>query len=173
MKMKCEKLLCSLAITLVCAYNALATNEGSPDQQIQTIKQQALELNRDLLLLEEELLFPNDSRLTVFLSVDIEDFFLLEAVDLSIDGRQVMHYLYTPQQLDALRRGGIHRLYMGNVKTGEHGIVAVFAGKGPEDRDYRWVSELTLEKTSGAQNLELKINDAAGLQQPEFVVKEW
>ena len=173
MKMKYEKLLCSLVITLVCACNALATNGGSLDQQIQAIKQQALELNRDLLLLEEELLFPNDSRLAVFLSVAVEGFFSLEAVTLSIDGRQVMHYLYTPQQLDALHRGGIHRLYMGNVQAGEHGILVVFTGKGPEDREYRRETEVTLEKTSGAQNLQLKINDSADLQQPEFDVKEW
>ena len=113
------------------------------------------------------------SRLAVFLSGDVEGFFSLEAVTLSIGGRQVMHYLYTPQQLDALRRGGIHRLYMGNVKAGEHGILVVFTGKGPEDREYRRATEVTLEKTRGAQNLQLKINDSADLQQPEFVVKEW
>ena len=173
MKMNCEKLLSLLLITLVCACNALANSGGSMDKQIQTIKQQALELNRDLLLLEEELLFPNDSRLAVFLSVEVEGFFSMEAVTLSIDGRQVMQFLYTPRQLDALRRGGIHRLYMGNVKAGEHGIVAVFTGRGPEDREYRRATEVTLEKTSDEQNLELKIYHSADLQQPEFVVKEW
>ena len=84
------------------------------------IKQQALELNRDLIILEEELLFPKDSRLAVFLSVDTANFLSLGEVALSIDGNQVTSYRYTQKELDALRRGGTHRLYIGNVKAGEH-----------------------------------------------------
>ncbi len=173
MKMKYEKLLCSLAFSLVCACAALAADEDSQDQSIQTIKQRILELNRDLLILEEELLFRNDSRLTVFLSLDVGNFFFLDAVNLSIDGNQVTHYLYTQQQLDALRRGGAHRLYIGNVKIGEHEIVAVFTGKGSGDRNYQGTTELTLKKTSGTRSLELKIIDSTDLQQPEFAVEEW
>jgi hypothetical protein len=173
MKMKCEKLLCSLAFGLLCAGAALAADEDSLDRNIQTIKQQALELNRDLLILEEELLFPGDSRLTVFLSLEVGDFFQLDAVTLQIDGEQVAHYLYTQPQLDALRRGGAQQLYLGNVKIGAHQIVAVFTGKGAEDRDYQGTTALTLEKRSGANNLELEIIESAGRQQPEFAVKQW
>lgn len=173
MKMNYEKLLCSLAFSLVCACAAVAADEDSRDQNIQTIKQQALELNRDLLILEEELVLPGDSRLTVFLSLDVGDFFSLNAVALNIDGNQMMHFLYTQQQLEALRSGGAHRLYMGNVKIGEHEIVAVFTGKGPEDRDYQGTTDLILKKTSGARSLELKIVGSSDPQQPEFAVKEW
>lgn len=150
-----------------------AEETRSLNQEVQSIKQQVLELNRDLFILEEELLFPSNTRLSVFLSLDVGEFFTLDAVKLSLDGSVVTHYLYTERQLSALQRGGVQRLYMGNIKSGEHEIVAVFTGKGPRGRDYRRATQLQIEKTSGAKNLELKIIDSTATQQPEFVVVEW
>jgi hypothetical protein len=174
-KMTIKTFLCSLlcSLLLVGGVAAQETETNSLDEEIQSIKQQTLALNRDLFILEEELLFPDDSRLAVFLSLDVGEFFSLDAVKLSIDGAQVTHYLYTAQQVNALTRGGVHRLYMGNVKSGAHEIVAVFTGKGPEGRDYRRATELIVDKTNGAKNLELKITDSTDRQQPEFTVKEW
>ncbi len=140
---------------------------------IQTIKQQTLELNRDLFILEEELLYPSDTQVSVFLSLDVGEFFKLDAVKLSIDGKVVSHYLYTDRQLSALRRGGVHRLFLGNLKSGEHEVVAVFTGFGPQGRDYRRATELKFDKQSGAKHLELKIVDATATRQPEFAVREW
>ena len=151
MKMIIKRLLCSLVCSLLLVGGAAAQQAGSLDQEIQSIKQQTLALNRDLFILEEELLFPDDSRLAVFLSLDVGEFFSLDAVKLSIDGAQVTHYLYTAQQVNALVRGGVHRLYMGNVKSGEHEIVAVFTGKGPQGRDYRRATELIVDKTNGSR----------------------
>lgn len=140
---------------------------------IQDIKQQTLELNRDLFILEEELLYPSDTQVSVFLSLDVGEFFKLDAVKLSIDGEVVTHYLYTDRQLSALRRGGVHRLFLGNLKSGEHELVAVFTGFGPKGRDYRRATELVFDKQSGAKHLELKIVDATATRQPEFAVREW
>jgi hypothetical protein len=109
----------------------------------------------------------------VFLSLDVGEFFSLDAVKLSVDGEVVSHYLYTERQVDALRRGGVHRLYMGNLKTGPHEVVAVFTGRGPQGRDYRRATSLDIDKTPGAKHLELQIVDAEALRQPEFRVKEW
>ena len=145
----------------------------SLDQEIQTIKQQVLELNRDLFILEEELLFPSNTRLSVFLSLDVGEYFALDAVKLSVDGEVVTHYLYTERQLDALQRGGVQRLFMGNIKSGQHEVVAVFTGRGPKGRDYRRATELQIDKTSAGKNLELKIIDSNDMRQPEFSVKEW
>ena len=62
---------------------------------------------------------------------------------------------------------------MGNLKSGEHEVVAVFTGKGPKGRDYRRGTELLIDKTTGAKHLELKITDSTAMSQPEFAVKEW
>ncbi len=151
------------------------SHESDPglSEQIQDIKQQTLELNRDLFILEEELLYPTNTQLAVYLSLDVGTFFALDAVKLSIDGAVVSNYLYTERQVDALQRGGIHRLYMGNLKTGDHEVVAVFTGRGPGGRDYRRATQLTLEKTAGARHLELQISDSEARQQPEFRIKAW
>lgn len=152
---------------------ATAQKSQSLEREVQDIKQQTLELNRDLFILEEELLFPSNTQLAVFLSMDVGEFFALDAVKLTIDGTVVTHYLYTEREISALLRGGVQRLYLGNLKAGEHEIVAVFNGKGPKGRDYRRGTQLKLEKTSGAKHLELKIIDSVAMQQPEFAVKEW
>jgi len=162
-----------LLLLLNVATPSLAQDRLSLDQEVQSIKQQVLELNRDLFILEEELLFPSNTRLSVFLSLDVGEFFTLDAVKLTLDGKVVTHYLYTERQLSALQRGGVHRLYMGNIKTGEHEVVAVFTGKGPKGRDYRRGTQLQIDKTDSGKNLELKIVDSTAIQQPEFRVKEW
>jgi hypothetical protein len=166
-------LACLLLIALTCALPVQAQKVASLDAQVQSIKQQVLELNRDLFILEEELLFPSNTRLSVFLSLDVGEYFALDAVKLSVDGTVVTNYLYTDRQLDALQRGGVQRLYMGNIKSGKHEVVAVFTGKGPSGRDYRRGTQLLLQKTAGAKSLELKITDASEKRQPEFTVKEW
>lgn len=142
-------------------------------QQVQNLKQQVLQLNRDLFILEEELLFPANTQLAVFLSMDVGEFFKLDAVKLTIDDSVVTNYLYTERQLDALLRGGVQRLHLGNLKTGEHELVAVFTGKGPHGRDYTRGATWVFDKSEEAKNIELKIMDATSTQQPEFVVKEW
>jgi len=164
--------LCLMLCSAVFPNSAL-TDSLSLAQDIQQLKQLTLELNRDLFVLEEELLFPSDTQLAVYLSLDIGEFFALDAVKLSIDGKVVGNYLYTERQLDALRRGGVHRLHLGNIKTGEHEVVAVFTGRGPKGRDYRRGTQLIVEKTTGAKHLELKIVDSTARHQPDFVVKEW
>jgi hypothetical protein len=170
MKIEIKKLLFPLVFSLACASVALALDDVSQQQQTQTIKRQALELNRDLFILEEELLFPDDSRLAVYLSLDTAEAFPLNTVTLSIDGKQVMHHQYSEEQLGALQRGGAHLLYMGNLETGTHQLVASFAGTGAENRDYRGMTELSFEKTPGARTLDLQINGATDLQQAEFSV---
>lgn len=154
------------------ADEAAAAN-GTLDEQVQDIKAQMLALNRDLFILEEELLFPDNTQVAVFLSLNVGEFFALDAVKLSVDGEVVSHYLYTERQVDALRRGGVHRLYMGNLKTGPHEVVAVFTGRGPQGRDYRRATSMNIDKTPGAKHLELQIVDSEALRQPEFRVKEW
>ena len=169
-----SQLILLTSLFSVMGMGALEAEElSSLDEKIQSIKQQTLELNRDLFILEEELLFPSNTRLSVFVSLDVGEFFKLDAVKLSVDGTVVTNYLYTERQLRALRRGGVHRLYLGNIKSGEHEIVAVFTGLGPKGRDYRRGTQLRIEKTAGAKNLELKIVDSTANRQPDFLVKEW
>jgi hypothetical protein len=143
------------------------------DQQIQDLKKDVVDLNKDLFVLEEELLFPANTQVAVFVSVDVGDFFALDSITLKIDNHDVSNYLYTPRETAALIKGGVQRLYVGNLKAGEHELVAFFNGKGPHDRVYRRGANLKFEKGVGAKYLELKVTDHAHAQEPEFEIKDW
>ena len=153
----------------------LAAGEGSRalDTRIQELKQEVLDLNRDLFVLEEELLFPANTQVAVFLSMDVGTFFALDSVELKLDNKTVTHYLYTERENAALLRGGVQRLYLGNLRTGKHELVAFFTGKGPHNRDYRRGTTLEFDKQTGPKYIELQIKDITRNLQPEFRVKEW
>ncbi|MFV2055177.1 MAG: AraC family transcriptional regulator [Thiohalomonadales bacterium] len=145
----------------------------SLDDKVQALKKEVMQLNRDLFILEEELLFPTSTQIAVFLSVDVGNYFKLDSIELKIDDKTVTHYLYTKQEREALSRGGVQRLYLGNVKKGERELVAVFRGPGPNGREYRRGTKLKFEKGSGTKYIELQITDVSKKLQPEFIVKEW
>jgi hypothetical protein len=158
---------------VLAALPAAASERQDMDAEIRDLKADALDLNRELFLLEEELLFPANTQVAVYLSMDTGNFFALDAVQLSIDDREVAKYLYTEREVEALRRGGVHQVYMGNLKAGEHELVAVFTGRGPHGRDYRRATSLNFEKGLGARFLELVISDSGASLQPDFQVRGW
>jgi len=145
----------------------------SLDMEVQTLKKEVLDLNRDLFLLEEELLFPANSQVAFFVSMDVGEYFALDSVNIKIDGKEVTNYLYTEREVDALVRGGVHRVHMANLKTGDHELIAIFTGEGPHVRDYRRGATLNFNKGIGAKYVELEITDRVKKQQPEFIIKEW
>jgi hypothetical protein len=146
---------------------------GSLDDRIQDAKADVIRLNRDLLVLEEELLFPASTQVAIFVSMDVGKLFALDSVSVKLDDKQVAAYLYTPAEVQALHRGGVQRLYVGNLKAGTHEIVAFFTGKGPHDRDYKRGATLKIEKGAEPKYIELRIRDSTGKLQPEFDVKVW
>lgn len=143
------------------------------DETVQDLKKDVVDLNKELFVLEEELLFPANTQVAVFVSMDIGEFFALDSLTLKIDNKEVANYMYTPREAEALLKGGVHRVYLGNLKVGEHQLVAFFAGKGPNDRDYKRGANLKFEKGVGAKYLELKITDRQRKAQPEFAIKDW
>lgn len=154
----------------------LSAVEGQPasvDSEVQDLKSAVLDLNRELFMLEEELLYPANTQIAVFLSMDIGEFFALDSVQLEVDGKEVNSYLYTEREVEALHRGGVQRLFLGNLKVGTHEIVAFFTGVGPHGRDYRRGATLEFDKGIGAKFVELQISDRVSKQQPEFMVREW
>ena len=143
------------------------------DETVQGLKKDVVDLNKELFVLEEELLFPANTQVAVFISMDIGEFFALDSLSLKIDNKEVANYLYTPREAEALLKGGVHRVYLGNLKVGEHQLVAFFSGKGPVERDYKRGANLKFEKGVGAKYLELKITDRQRKGQPEFSIKDW
>ena len=155
------------------AASSAATSPTGLDTRIQDLKGDVIRLNRDLLVLEEDLLFPASTQVALFVSMDVGRLFALDSVQVSLDDKVVANYLYTPLEVEALHRGGVQKLYIGNLKSGEHELVAFFTGKGPHDVDYRRGATVTFDKSVGAKYVELRITDKASALQPEFAVRQW
>jgi len=143
------------------------------DGRVQDVKSDVIKLNRDLLVLEEELLFPANTQVALFVSMDVGKMFELDSVQIKLDDKVVAAYLYTPLEVAALHRGGVQRVWLGNLKTGEHELVAYFTGKGPHDRDYKRGATVKFDKGTEAKYIELRIRASMGKLQPEFDVKLW
>jgi hypothetical protein len=159
---------------------APAANSAAPpadfktlDQEVQGLKKDVIDLNKDLFVLEEELLFPANTQVALYVSMDVGTFFALDSVTVKIDNKEVKNYLYTAREADALLKGGVQQIYLGNLKVGKHELVAFFTGKGPVERDYKRGATLTFDKGVGAKYLELKITDRVAKHQPEFTIKDW
>jgi hypothetical protein len=141
--------------------------------KLESLKKEVLSVNRDLFILEEDLLFPASTQIAVYLSVDLGEFFQLDNVKLKLDDKDISHYLYTNKDIDALYRGAIQKLYLGNLNTGEHQLVAIVIGKGPHQREYRNAISFDFNKSIEAKALEIQIRDDAIKQQPKLKVIEW
>jgi len=142
-------------------------------EKLEDLKEEVLAVNRDLFILEEDLLFPASTQLATYFSVDIGYFFSLDNIKVKIDDKQVSHFLYTEKDVNALYRGAIQKVYLGNVSTGEHEIVAVLIGHGPRKREYKVAVSAKFEKTTEAKAIEIQLRDDTGKLQPKLNVVEW
>ena len=153
--------------------NANEDTDETLESSIESLKKEVLSLNRDLFILEEDLLFPANTQFSIFLSMNAGQLFTLDSVQLRIDDKNVANHLYTERELAALKRGGVQRLYIGNLASGEHEIVAVFTGIGPGGRDYRRGKTIVVDKTTEPQFVEFTIVDDTSKEQPEFNARVW
>jgi hypothetical protein len=142
-------------------------------KDIQDLKLSVIALNKELRVLEEDLLFPANTQVNVFLSLDVGKFFTLESVKLKLDGNVVASHIYSDKELAALSRGGIHKLHMANLSVGDHTLSAFFTGMGPSGREYKRGTTLKISKESGPKHVELRITDSSMKLQPEFSVEQW
>lgn len=162
----------ALAAALLPAFAQTAA-PNTLDARIQDVKGDVIRLNRDLLVLEEELLFPANTQVALFVSMDVGKLFQLDSVQIKLDDKPVANYLYTPLEVAALHRGGVQRVYLGNLRAGSHELVAFFTGQGPHERDYKRGATVKFDKGTEPKYIELRIKDSTGKLQPEFDVKVW
>ncbi len=141
--------------------------------ELEQLKKQVLSLNRDLFILEEDLLYPASTQIAVFVSVDIGRFFSLDSVELKIDGEPVVGFLYTDRQRIALEQGGLQRLYLGNVKAGKHQLTAIFTGKDKQQRAVKRAKNFSFIKEEEAVMIELSMVDASANYQADIKIEQW
>ena len=116
------------------------------DEQIQEIKSDSLRMAAELSQLEEKLLYPSGTQVAIFVELAKGDTMRLDAVRLQIDGQLVAHYIYSAKELQALRKGGVQRIYVGNVATGDHKLEVLVDGKLEGGADFSRSGEFTFRK---------------------------
>lgn len=119
------------------------------DEQVQEIKSDVLGIAAELSRLEEKLLYPSNTQVSLFVSLAKVAKFRLDSIEIQIDGKPVAYHLYTYQELEALRQGGVQRIYTGNVRNGEHELRVSVLGKSEGNSEYRQTTSFKLVKDVG------------------------
>ncbi len=141
------------------AYAQEAPKEQSKglDEQVQEIKTDVLSIAAELNQLEEKLLYPSDTQIAVFVSVAKGEKFRLDAVDIGLDGKSVAHHLYSFKELEALRKGGVQRIFTGNVQSGEHDLEVLVLGKTEGGTDFKKTGRFRVAKDVGPKIVEISL----------------
>jgi hypothetical protein len=142
------------------------------DEQVQDIKKDVLDLTSELSRLEEKLLFPSNTQVSLFVSVAGDEGFVLDSVQIKMNNKVVAHHLYTFKEIEALRAGGVQRIYTGNIKTGDHQMVASFIGRSKSGNEYQRSENFTVTKAVGPKFVEIQISGNSSSDQT-ISFKDW
>ena len=137
------------------------------DEQVQEIKSDVLGIAAELNQLEEKLLYPSNTQVAVFVSLADGETFRLDSVEIQLDGKPVAHHLYTFKELEALQKGGVQRIYTGNIRAGEHDLQVFVIGKSAEGVDFRKKEHFKVDKDVGPEIVEI------ALAAQNIVFKDW
>ena len=143
------------------------------DGEIQAVKQEILEINREILLLEEQLLYPQGQQVVVFVSLKADSPVNVNSISLSLDGQVVSRRVYTRSEEAALHNGGIHRLYVGRLEDGSHVVDVSLSGTGKGGQQFLRHQSAKITKNSGRKIMELKIAAIDKQTEPQFSIHEW
>jgi len=127
------------------------------DEQVQQIKSDVLSISEELSRLEEKLLFPSGTQVAIFVALAEGDPMRLDAVRLQIDGQLVAHYIYSSKELEALRKGGVQRIYVGNVATGDHQLEVLVDGTLADGADFSRTERFPFRKEVTPKLVELTL----------------
>lgn len=149
-------------VALIGALPALAGDDAqlemrSLDEQVQEVKSEVLSIATDLDRLEERLLYPSNTQVAVFVSLAEGEAFRLDSVQIQIDGEPVARHVYSFKELEALRKGGVQRIYTGNVSAGDHRIEVSIAGKSASGEDFSSSQSFSFSKSLEPKLVELTL----------------
>jgi hypothetical protein len=142
------------------------------DEQVQEIKSDVLSIAAQLNKLEEKLLYPSDTQIAIFVSLAKDEKLRLDGVDIELDGTAVAHHLYTFKELEALRNGGVQRIYVGNVRTGDHVLQVTVTGKSGGGSDIRKGESFKITKNIGPKLVGVVLADS-GIGSKTITLKDW
>jgi hypothetical protein len=142
------------------------------DEQVQEIKSDVLGIAQELNRLEEKLLYPSGTQVAIFIELTKGDQMRLDAVRLQVDGELVAHHIYSFKELEALRKGGVQRIYVGNVATGDHQLEVLVDGKLEDGADFSRMEHFTFRKEVKPKLVGLTLAGPRGGNTP-IALGEW
>ena len=157
-----------LVAVLCCALPATYAEVPTPsevrslDDQVQQVKSDVLEIASELGTLEEQLLFPSSTQVSVFVALLDNETLRLDAVEVRINDALKTHHIYNFKELDALRRGGVQRLLVGNLNRGDHRLEVTVIGKIGGKTDYEHTQTFTFTKDIDPRVLGIAVAGPAG-----------
>jgi hypothetical protein len=166
----CAVLFCLGNAPIVAAQQNDQQQMRGLDEQVQEVKSDTLSIAQELNRLEEKLLYPSGTQVAIFVSVAKGDQMRLDAVRLQIDGQLVAHHIYSAKELEALRKGGVQRIYVGNVATGDHQLEVLVDGKLESGADFTRTGRFTVRKDVKPKLVGLTL---AGSASNPVTVGEW
>ena len=143
------------------------------DEQVQEVKSDILNISEELSRLEEKLLYPSGTQVAIFVALGKGDTMRLDAVRLQIDGQLVAHHIYSHKELEALRKGGVQRLYVGNVTTGDHELEVLFDAKVDGGSDFTRTERFTIRKEVKPKLVGLTLAGPASAATTPITIGEW
>jgi hypothetical protein len=142
------------------------------DEEVQEIKADVLRIAEELRRLEEKLLYPSGTQVAVFVALASGDTMRLDSVQLHVDGQLAAHYIYSAKELEALRKGGIQRLYVGNVATGDHRLDVLVEGKLEGGADFSRTEQFAFRKDVKPKLVGLTLGETDSGDTP-ITLREW
>jgi hypothetical protein len=169
--------------TIACAFLVFAGGFGRAedayraemkglDEQVQEVKSDVLSIAADLNRLEEKLLYPSNTQVALFIALDPGEEFRLDAVQIEINGELVAHHIYSFKELEALQKGGVQRIYAGNVTTGAHALDVSLKGKLKSGTDYAYAESFSFDKGIGPKLVGITLA-GPGSGRPAVEVGSW
>lgn len=143
----------------------------SLDEQVQSLKGEVININRELMLLQEKLVYPSNTEVSVFVSLNAGDKFSLDSIELAVDNKTVQKHIYTFRELEALLKKGVQRLYTGNLANGQHSLSVKIAGHTASNSDYKKSAVFKVTKQSGPKLVEVQV--ASGGSTPSIRLTNW
>lgn len=174
-----SRVIAGLLLLVMFGFSAISWAQGVSreqmkglDEQVQDIKGDVLGISTELSLLEEKLLFPSGTQVSLFVSLSNRERFRLDSVEIELNGQPVAHHIYSYKELEALQAGGMQRIYTGNVRTGDHELRVGITGKTASGNEYRHVESYRFSKGVGPRLVEISLS-GPGVNSRSIEFKDW
>ncbi|TKB46095.1 AraC family transcriptional regulator [Thalassotalea mangrovi] len=164
-----------LVLPFFASFNAFSQSESeskTSSTALESMKPEIVDLSTELRLLEEKLLYPDAEQISIYLSFNTQEQFIIDNLKIKLDGEVIAAGQYESRQVNALNKGGIQRVFLGNITPGDHTLVAFFTGVDGYNKPYKRAASLDFNKGSTAKAIELKVSYSTQSLQPIFEVVE-